>query len=139
MPFNGKDFLALAYDLANNPSETDCKCKSEEAKYRTAISRAYYAAHWEGRKMLRKIFGISLPKNGTAHRLTIDTIRNEVKGQEGQFISTELGRLFTDRNKADYDSSIRNDINKLAKSCHQTANTIIFRMNKIINRQGANP
>ena len=84
-PFEPLEFLNLAHDLAN---------QGEEARFRTAINRAYYA-----------LFLIAREKTGVkgkrqVHRETI----NRVKRRSGyRTAGDQLDRLFRLRVTADYE------------------------------------
>lgn len=102
MSFNWADFLTFAQRLHAEPD----KPGPDEAALRSATSRAYYAAfrtalnvaqgegfqpsysgsdHWDVRKHFR------------------DHNHNKIRGK----ISTELGRLYDNRRKADYEDTLR--------------------------------
>jgi uncharacterized protein (UPF0332 family) len=75
---------------------------SDEAKWRTAVSRAYYAAFCEARGYLTRVEGLAVPEGPEAHQFVIDVFAN--KSSTGlRRISSRLDGLRDDRNKADYD------------------------------------
>lgn len=97
MAFDPKHFLIMAKLLVDDQSPG----YNEEAKYRTAISRAYYAAHLISKKKFDEI-EVKFPIKdddpiGKIHLLVIDALikRNE-----------PIGRMLDDlrkkRGKADY-------------------------------------
>lgn len=64
MTFEWSEYLNLARELAGKATAP----ANQEAKLRTAIGRAYYAAFIKARNHLRDREGLSIPKTGEAHR-----------------------------------------------------------------------
>jgi uncharacterized protein (UPF0332 family) len=94
MSFNWTDYLQLAQQLLGQDAPV-----STEAKQRTAISRAYYAAYNEARRFARQHgFRESQFDN---HRSLIEHFLNEPL-REGRNIGENLRRLRDQRNDADY-------------------------------------
>jgi uncharacterized protein (UPF0332 family) len=87
-----QDFLSLADNLVK---------ATDEASWRTAVSRAYYAAFHEARRWLRTL-GFQVPKAEQAHAYLWLRLSN-CGDQHLQQAGTELKRLRRDRNVADYD------------------------------------
>ena len=88
-------FLDVADDLSTG---------SREADWRSAISRAYYAAFHKARRFLRHN-GFTVPRAEQAHAylwLRLSNARHPDVDNAG----LELGQLRTARNKADYDVDI---------------------------------
>jgi uncharacterized protein (UPF0332 family) len=80
----------------------------QEARYRTAISRAYYAAFIQARNHLRYVDGDpNVPLDGTAHIYVRDQFRNNPDRRRKQ-VGTLLDRLRVLRNRADYDNQLAN-------------------------------
>lgn len=79
---------------------------SDEAKKRSAISRAYYAAFCSARNHLRdKEHDQNIPVGGDAHgyvRKQFKTGKDKVRREIGE----DLARLVAKRNLADYDDTI---------------------------------
>jgi uncharacterized protein (UPF0332 family) len=89
---NWRDFLALAARLAAEATEAD---------WRSAISRAYYAAFHVARRLLADL-NFSVPRADRSHQYLIFRLSNcgePVVEQAGRDLET-LRRL---RNRADYD------------------------------------
>lgn len=111
MIFDWSDYLHLAEDLAGRAVVPP----SQEAKLRSAISRAYYAAFCKARNFLRDKKGDTrIPSGGEAHRY----VRNRFKtsgDKSYKSIGANLNRLRLDRGKADYDDTISNP-NSLASA-----------------------
>lgn len=91
---NWRDFLALAGRLAAGTTEAD---------WRTAVSRAYYAAFHVARRLLADLNFI-VPRADRAHQYLVFRLSNcgeSVVEQAGRDLDT-LRRL---RNRADYDDA----------------------------------
>jgi uncharacterized protein (UPF0332 family) len=89
---NWRDFLLLAARLAAGTTEAD---------WRTALSRAYYAAFHVGRRLFAD-WGFTVPRADRAHQYLVfrlSTRGEAVVEQAGRDLET-LRRL---RNRADYD------------------------------------
>ena len=89
---NWRDFLALAARLAANATEAD---------WRTAVSRAYYAAFHVARQLLADL-NFTVPRADRAHQYLVFRLSNcgeSAVEQAGRDLET-LRRL---RNRADYD------------------------------------
>ena len=88
----GRDFLALAARLAAGPAEAD---------WRTAASRAYYAAFHTARQLLSDL-GFTVPREERAHKYLSFRLMNAPVGQAVR-AGLDLDQLRTERNRADYD------------------------------------
>jgi uncharacterized protein (UPF0332 family) len=97
MSFDWSEYLNLAWELAGRPK----KASNQEAKLRSAISRAYYAAYRTARNYLRDNEGYNSFDADNSHKNVIDKFRlaNDEKRIE---IGKNLAFLRTARNKADY-------------------------------------
>jgi uncharacterized protein (UPF0332 family) len=92
----GNDLIMLAGKLTANPGLGDA-----EARFRSAVSRAYYGAYHIAREFVESLGG-TVPKNATGHfelsRLLWDS------GQEDAHdAASRLDDLRRERNRADYD------------------------------------
>jgi uncharacterized protein (UPF0332 family) len=89
---NGRDFLAAANRLLRS---------TEEADWRSAVSRAYYAAFHVARRLLTEV-GFRVPRGDRAHAYLWLRLSNcgepQVKGA-----GRNLNYLRSFRNEADYD------------------------------------
>jgi len=95
MAMSGRDFLTVAVQLAAGTAE---------AEWRTAVSRAYYAAFHVARRLLRDL-GFVVPRAERAHPYLIYRLCNcgePVVQRAGQ----ELESLRRQRNQADYDENV---------------------------------
>jgi|SRR6476661_3847651 len=102
MKFDWKEYFKLAKELAET---------SEEAKLRSAVSRAYYSAFCLARNYLRDIkHDPTLSRNKTdinVHKHVADEfIHHKPKSQIMIEIGNDLNRLRPRRNKADYEEPI---------------------------------
>ena len=97
MSFPWSDFLALATRLRSDYLGEDV----EEAALRTAISRAYYAAHKTVVQYLHDSgHGGQLKNTGKDHGIAIDELR-KIGGRHIQ-VGRDLQELLGKRKKADY-------------------------------------
>jgi uncharacterized protein (UPF0332 family) len=101
MMFDWSDYLDLAKELAGRMASH----ATEEAKLRSSVSRAYYAAFCKARNYLRDIEGRSIPSTGDAHVFVRDEFRHSADRLRRK-IGNNLNRLRIDRNKVDYDDSV---------------------------------
>lgn len=108
MPFDPKDFLAMAKGLMN-----DAKY-AKESTYRTCVSRAYYSAFLVSRAFLEKKHGFRFPPSSDVHRLVVKGLRQRrvVKSLSGPYgarftVADTLKDLRENgRNEADYNTII---------------------------------
>lgn len=88
----GEDFLILAEAWIS---------AATEAEWRSAVSRAYYAAFHVGRQLLRGL-GFQVPRGDRAHAYLWLRLSNCGDPQVGR-AGSDLNMLRQDRNRADYD------------------------------------
>jgi len=102
MSFNWSEYLNIARELAGQAMASS----SDEAKKRSAISRAYYAAFCSARNHLRdKDHDQNIPVGGDVHgyvRRTFKTSKDRVRREIGE----DLARLVAKRNLADYEDTM---------------------------------
>ena len=94
MTFDPQHFLDLATNLIGDTEY------NVEARYRTSISRAYYAAHLISKEKLEEI-GITFPvkqDKAEIHKMVIVSLKNKNK-----VVGDMLWDLRRKRNEADYD------------------------------------
>jgi len=101
MNFNWSEYLNLAQELVGQTGTP----AGQEARQRSALSRAYYASFCQARNHLRDKEGHSLPGDGQVHVYVRDQFRNSSDLMRNQ-IGQNLNRLRIDRNMADYDDSV---------------------------------
>jgi uncharacterized protein (UPF0332 family) len=108
MSFNPEDLLALAQELDAEARHSG-NGKSgglREAKFRAAISRAYYAAFWSGRLYFQNAQPPQLLSNFGPH-LELQHLFGNYAGQAMKTITINLQQLHKLRNRADYDAIVR--------------------------------
>src|SRR5438270_12092799 len=91
---NWRDFLLLAARLAAGTSE---------AEWRTAISRAYYAAFHVARRLLTDL-NFVVPRADRAHQYLVFRLSNSGESAVEQ-VGRDLETLRRLRNRADYDEA----------------------------------
>jgi uncharacterized protein (UPF0332 family) len=98
MNFNWIDYLTLAETLVKAADKESATLK--EAKYRAAISRAYYAAFCKAHNFLRDTYSLQIPIRDP-HNFVINQFL-DANDQDQKVIGEKLHTLRTKRNKADY-------------------------------------
>ena len=101
MTFDWSEYLKLAQELAGQTASP----ANEEAKLRSSVSRAYYAAFCKARNYLRDIEGYLIPSTSDAHAYVRDEFKRS-PNKLGRKIGWELDQLRTHRNRVDYDDSV---------------------------------
>ena len=97
MNFDWSQYFVLAQELAGQPSQPP----GEEARLRSAVGRAYYAAFCTARNHLRDKEGHSIPSSARAHECVIKAFKKGPDTQRCE-IGENLARLREHRNKAEY-------------------------------------
>jgi len=92
----GQDFLAVANQLAGG---------STEAEWRSAVSRAYYAAYHVARELM-EVLGFTVPRAERAHVYLSRRLANCGHSRTRQ-AGADLNSLRGDRNEADYDLHVQ--------------------------------
>ena len=92
----GDDFIALAGNLAVNTG-----LGTHEARYRSAVSRAYYGAYHLASDFLMEL-GIRIPRSAHAHVYRLLWTAEYSQARQAARLLTDLRRA---RNRADYDLS----------------------------------
>lgn len=101
MTFDWSEYLKLAQELAGQAVSP----ANEEAKLRSSVSRAYYAAFCKARNYLRDIEGHLIPATPEGHAY----VRDEFKSSPNRLrrkIGDDLDRLRIRRNRVDYEDSV---------------------------------
>jgi uncharacterized protein (UPF0332 family) len=102
MTFDWSEYLKLARELAGKEGSS----ANEEARLRSSISRAYFAAYCVARKCLIDK-GHGIPGGDKGHRYICDLLQESIFKEEKQ-AGVDLNRLRNRRNQADYDDFMRN-------------------------------
>ncbi len=100
MSFNWPYYLDVAQELADQAAEAPPEL--QEAKYRAAISRAYYAVFCRARHHLNSIDGISEPEYGNIHIHVKEAFKKN-PDKSRRHIGYNLDNMRQDRNAADYE------------------------------------
>lgn len=119
MPFSWKDYLTLAERLANYPDATVV-----DASFRTATSRAYYAAFGESRDYAVRKLGFVPTKKPEDHKL----LRTAFESSGLPEIASSLDRLRGWRNACDYDGTMSVNA-RYSISAVAEAKKILLRLN----------
>ncbi len=101
MTFDWSEYLKLACELAGKEGSS----ANEEARLRSSISRAYFAAYCVARKCLIDK-GHGIPGGPTGHRYICNLLQESIFDEEKQ-AGVDLNRLRIRRNNADYDDFMR--------------------------------
>lgn len=102
MSFDWSEYFDLAQELIGLSEVSS----GQEARSRTAISRAYYAAFCMSRNHLRDNDNKPVPKGARAHKYVKAEFKSSTD-QVRQNIGRNLDRLRIERNKADYDDVVQ--------------------------------
>lgn len=118
MPFDWGEFLKLACDLQGRSGPG----YSEEAAYRTAVSRAYYAAFCRTRDYAQANLRFRPSRTARDHQQLIDHLR--LQAHPWGDIADDLDDLRGWRNQCDYDPYVPNLQNMVTRAI-QIANQIL--------------
>jgi len=99
MSFDWPYYLDVAKELTEQKKDT--LPGLQEARYRAAISRAYYAVFGRARHYLRHVDRIEEPSNEGTHYHVIDIFKKS-KDEDRKLIGILLDGMRKDRNAADY-------------------------------------
>ena len=106
MSFNWTTYLVLARELAGHSAPRRQRSAAyEQARLRSAISRAYYAAFCRARNHLRDNEGLSPPRSADVHQWVVNQFLNS-PNQVHIGVAQDLNRLRRQRNIADYDDTV---------------------------------
>ncbi|MFT0753490.1 HEPN domain-containing protein [Synechococcus sp. RC10A2] len=122
--FDWYEYLRLATELAGHPIAP----ASEEARQRSAISRAYYAAFCKCRNYLQTQ-GYQVSRESLAHT----QVRNLFKQSQDRRLKQvghHLDRLRSDRNMADYEDYFA-DIGEKTELALELANRIFSMLSEL--------
>ncbi len=107
MSFVWSEYLDLAKELLASASGSSI----EEAKLRSAISRAYYAVFHEARLFLiANRPTLIIPETGAAHDVVKDTFLDDLN-PDWITVGVKLDRLKTNRRLADYKNPVTGLVN----------------------------
>ena len=120
MSFKWSDFLVVADVLTQDASDLPYN----EAFYRIAISRAYYAAFCTMRNFLRDKGELLPSDKGDVHNEIIDWLRKS-NDSERKTMGNRLNQLRAARNSADYEDVFYGIPKTVAEQTIQSAKRII--------------
>jgi len=101
MTFNWSEYLKLAQELG----EQAVSSATQQARLRSSISRAYFAAYCNARNYLRDVKRCSIPSTIEAQRYVRDKFKSSFNRRHRK-IGENLDRLRIRRNKVDYDDFV---------------------------------
>lgn len=123
MSFDWSGFLGIATAMYADAVATK-GTPLTEAKLRSAISRAYYAAHHKSKVHVEKSPGVRVSRSGKAHREVIDYLKAS-KHHPDQLAGVKLDRLLIARERADYFIKYPGDITQAADTAVKDAAKVI--------------
>jgi uncharacterized protein (UPF0332 family) len=126
MSFDWSEYYQLSRELAGLATDV----ATPEAKMRSAISRAYYAAFCKARDYLQQAYpDDEFPQGADIHYYvprrfgsSTDKLRKD--------IADHLQMLRTYRNRADYDGVVR-DLNSTTQQALRRANSVLQQLSKL--------
>lgn len=124
MSFDWTQYYELAKELTGRSGAT----ASQEAKKRSAISRAYYSALLPARDKASSRSGDPIPGGGT-HSWTIGRLKSD-PDPNAKKIGVDLERLKKRREKADYEDVISN-LNSELTSALAEAGSLLQRIHQL--------
>lgn len=132
--FEWEHYLEVAQEWVNESDDSKLQSASDicEAKLRSSISRAYYAAFWNARLYIEKVDHKYVPEDGSVHQYMIDYYNGKRAGKRTQNrhrIGIELSRMRNERVNADYGREASKNLRLL----RSTAITIIKSSRKVIS------
>lgn len=124
MEFRWEAYLVLAEELGRS--------SDDEAKLRSSISRAYYAAFCTACNFISDVDHKPLPDDEPIHQYVVNYFSGRVHGSKRNHkrarIGSELRRMRADRVNADYDSSKSNMM-----SLNATVRDVLVRSERVIS------
>lgn len=125
MNFDWSQYLNLAKEFLGQPTSP----ASQEAKMRSAISRAYYAAFISARNYLQETEGHSIPTTADAHKYVVQQFKQSAD-RERQNIGRNLEKLRRDRNAADYKNNVP-ELFKMSKIAVKRSQRVLFKLSNL--------
>ena len=130
MSFPWRDYLTVAEALIHARN----RFAPAEARYRAAISRAYYAAYGAARHQAQEHEGYIPVVSGRDHRFVVDHYLTGISRTHHQ-IGRTLQRLMDNRLQADYDDDIPADMRQLALASVQEARQVFAWLEQLLHPQ----
>ena len=123
MTFDWGDYLTIADQLACQGEEAG----PQEACFRAAISRSYYAAFISSRNVARDKDDLCLTDTGTDHARVRDHYQYDPHRRK-QKVGSDLGKLKKRRESADYDDVLSGNPRSMAISSVQVARNVLHNL-----------
>lgn len=128
MPFDWREFLALAHDLRGRTGTG----YSQEASDRTTVSRAYYAAFGCVRAFAESRLRFQSQRTAADHTLLINYLQRDPRWIN---LANILRRLRGWRNQCDYDSDVP-DLQILVTIALRDAEVVLQRISSSLQSGG---
>jgi hypothetical protein len=128
MSFPWSDYLTVAEALIQARNSF----APAEARYRAAISRAYYAAYGTARNHAQEHAGYTPVPSGRDHGLVANHYLQGISRTHHQ-IGRTLRRLIDNRLQADYDNDIPADVRQLALASVQEARQVFGWLQQLLH------
>ena len=125
MSFDWLEYLNVAQELAGQPD----RASNEEAKLRSSISRAYYAAFIKARNFLRDNEGMVISNQPRVHEY-VPRQFEQSRDKKRQQIGYKLRDMRHIRNQADYDDVVLH-LPELSKKTLKLARQVILRLESL--------
>jgi uncharacterized protein (UPF0332 family) len=126
MSFSWREYLTLAEALI----QARTRFAPAEARYRTAISRAYYAAYCAARNHAALYEGYTPITAGRDHARVAEHYRTG-RTPAHHRIAHALRRLLDDRHRADYENDIIDDVRSIARAAVQDARQVFLWLDQL--------
>jgi uncharacterized protein (UPF0332 family) len=123
--FNWNQYFELAQALAGDGDANP----SEEAKKRSAISRAYYSVLIQAREKASERSGENYPTDGGTHGWTIHKYKND-DSPNTKGIGAKIERLKELRERVDYDNQVQN-LDKEVRGAIQQASLLLHKIQNL--------
>lgn len=125
MTFDWSQYLNLAREIIGQTTTP----ADGEARLRSAISRAYYAAFMVARNYLRDRENHSIPETADVHRYVIEQFEQS-SDPVRKAIGIKLKQLRRDRNQADY-NDIVTGLGVIAQKAIRRARQVLSSLNQL--------
>lgn len=126
MSFDWSDYLALARVLREDADPAE-SVASEEARLRSALSRAYYAAYGTAHHVAVTRDRYTHQRFDTAHQSLINHFKHS-SDRKRKAIGANLERLLHDRVRADYHRTFKGKLDYQTNMMIQLAATVLHEL-----------
>lgn len=125
MSFDWSDYLSLARALGGEDVVA-----TEEARLRSAISRAYYAVYGTARTIARSCDGYRQQSTETSHQGLINHFKNS-PDRARKAVGANLERLRRNRVSADYDLRFQGNLRFEVKTTLSLASSVLQQLESL--------